>query len=435
MTAQAAGEEDSLIEDSGELEVVQEGENLEDVRAAESEAAAQAAAEAEARAEEEAQKLLEDSEVQLEPASADQLSEYLANLTSVESPTGSDGELLVAGYIESIMESYGYTISEHSFHEGFLNASGVDAPGINIIAERGADSENRTNDILIVSTHYDSKTAIAENNGILGMGKTEAEAAAEAENGSAAEGTTESKTAADELAQGAAQAGSAEEKEAGSASTGPDPFANDKSGVAALLELARILSYEETDTDICFLFFSGEEDGLYGSANFIKSMEEEFAGRLIGNLHVQLVGYTPDMPYMLGTADGAETYLGNLVRTEAVRMRGILNAGEVGESQEQGENQDQNENQNGNQAPAESGADQEWNYFQEENTAQKSFADAGIPAVTVMQKINWGNAEAAEGQSENAGETPAVDIEKLQDITDVLAASIYKVMSEETGEM
>ena len=199
--------EDLLIEDDGEVAVNKSGIDLEELIAAERESEEQARMQME--------ELLEDPQLVLEPARKDKLQEYLEELMKEESPIGSDGELLCSRYISRVMEEYGYTVSEQSFHEGFLNEDGVDAPGVNIIAERGADSENRTNGIFIIGTHYDSKT------------KPEPQ----------------------------------------------DPFANDKTGAAVLLEIARILSYVDTDTDICFLFLSGEEDGLYGSVNFINSLK------------------------------------------------------------------------------------------------------------------------------------------------------------------
>ena len=236
--------EDLLIEDDGEVAVNKSGIDLEELIAAERESEEQARMQME--------ELLEDPQLVLEPARKDKLQEYLEELMKEESPIGSDGELLCSRYISRVMEEYGYTVSEQSFHEGFLNEDGVDAPGVNIIAERGADSENRTNGIFIISTHYDSKT------------KPEPQ----------------------------------------------DPFANDKTGAAVLLEIARILSYVDTDTDICFLFLSGEEDGLYGSVNFIKSLSEENKARITGVLYVEKVGYDSDYPYVLGTADGEENDVG-----------------------------------------------------------------------------------------------------------------------------
>ena len=190
-------------------------------------------------------------------ASPDRVQDYLDAMSEVDSPTGSDGELTVAAYIESRLGSMGYTVQEQAFHEGVLNEDGVDAPGINVLAERGANSRNnRKRDIVLIVTHFDSKRSPSED----------------------------------------------------------DPFANDKSGAAALMETARILSEVVTDTDICFLFLSGEEDGGYGAQNFIASLSDENRSRITGVLSVERVGYDSDTPYVLKTLTGEPNSLGNMVQ-------------------------------------------------------------------------------------------------------------------------
>jgi len=54
------------------------------------------------------------------------------------------------------------------------------------------------------------------------------------------------------------------------------PGANDNaSGVSALLEIARIMLSVKTEYTIQFVFFSGEEQGLWGSKHYAKKMKEE----------------------------------------------------------------------------------------------------------------------------------------------------------------
>ena len=352
--------DDLLIEDDGAVTVNESGTELEELIAAERES--------EERARMAMEQFLEDPELVLDPASGDKLQGYLQELMKEESPIGSDGELICSRYISQVMEEYGYTVSEQGFHEGFLNEDGVDAPGLNIIAERGADSEKRTNDIFIISTHYDSKT------------KPEPE----------------------------------------------DPFANDKSGVAALLEMARILSYIDTDTDICFLFLSGEEDGLYGSVNFIKSLSEENKARITGVLYVEKVGYDSDYPYILATADGEENAVGNLVRAEGWQaehvvvsvMEEIPENGEAAETAPQGNAEEETEKR------------ENWEYVSDQESSQKSFADAGFPSVTVCQDIFWEQQPQSDMDMMQVSETIDIDTEKLQSITDILAAAVGQVMSE-----
>lgn len=359
--------EDLLIEDDGEVAVNKSGIDLEELIAAERESEEQARMQME--------ELLEDPQLVLEPARKDKLQEYLEELMKEESPIGSDGELLCSRYISRVMEECGYTVSEQSFHEGFLNEDGVDAPGVNIIAERGADSENRTNGIFIIGTHYDSKT------------KPEPQ----------------------------------------------DPFANDKTGAAVLLEIARILSYVDTDTDICFLFLSGEEDGLYGSVNFIKSLSEENKARITGVLYVEKVGYDSDYPYVLGTADGEENDVGNLVRAEGwLAEHTIIPAGE--EAPEDGEGL-KTESQGNAQEEEETDKRVNWEYVCDQESSQNSFADAGLLSVTVCQDISWEQqpqsgtdmtreSKAADVVAEN------IDMKKLQSIADILAAAVGQIMIE-----
>lgn len=353
-------EEDLLIEDEGDEVAVHEGADLDELRAAETQETQIQTGDS----------LLEDSRLLLEPAKAEFLQDYLEQLTQMESPIGSDGELIVGRYIKEVMSGLGYTISEQNFHEGFLNEEGVDAPGINIIAERGADAKERHGDILIISTHYDSRTLPEEG----------------------------------------------------------DPLANDKSGAAVLLEMARILSYEETDTDICFLFLSGEEDGLYGSVNFIRSLEEEHRNRVAGALYVEAVGYGSDYTYLLKTADGQANELGDLVREEALFSEGGIVSADGGEG---GNKETETESRESG-----SGADkerQDWAYTEDTQTAQKSFADAGITAVTVCQDVEEVWLEAADEAKQEGTEVSKTDPEELKKITDILAAAAGQIMNESTG--
>lgn len=395
--AEASSEEDGLlIEDFGEEIADNSGADLEKLKEAERREAEEAAA-AEAAARELAEAIAA-AEFRLPTADPERLQQHLDKLTEVDSPIGSDGELICAAYIEEVMEQYGFTISEQNFHEGFINENGVDAPGLNIIAERGADAEpeKRTSDIFIVAAHYDSKTNPAED----------------------------------------------------------DPFANDKTGAAVLLEMARILSEIETDSDICFVFFSGEEDGLYGSMNFVDFMQEDYAHRVAGVLYVELVGYDSEDAYLLKTWDGEENDIGNLVKASELAAAMV-------------EPEDENE---------EKTAGENWIWVEDAQTTQYSFVQGGMIAVTVSQDVfgEYTNEElddlltdemeeiledtgevveaneaedaetaGAEGEPEKGKakesaedemtdtqiiRTAAVDLDKLADITDILAASVAEIM-------
>ena len=103
-----------LIEDDGE-EVVSVGEGADLAAVAQAESEADAAAE-------KVKELLDGIPLQLEPADKEKIEAYLEKLSGTPSPTGSDGELEVAAYIEETMRSFGYTISEQHFHRMRLQA-------------------------------------------------------------------------------------------------------------------------------------------------------------------------------------------------------------------------------------------------------------------------------------------------------------------------
>ena len=244
-----ADEDAPLIEDE-EFEVVREGADLEEVLKAEDEA------EAAARA---VQDFMDREAIYIPGAEAGSVAGYLQKLLQEPSPTGSDGELIIGRYISETMKELGYTVSEQTFHEGFLNENMVDVPGINIIAERGADSEHRSGQIVVICAHYDSRTI------------TESEALDPAENETEISGDDGTSIRAGEYQE--------------------DPLENDKTGVAALLECARLLSDVPSDVDLCFLFCSGEEDGNFGSLRFAESLKDEIKGNIRAVICVGPVGY------------------------------------------------------------------------------------------------------------------------------------------------
>ena len=74
----------------------------------------------------------------------------------------------------------------------------------------------------------------------------------------------------------------------------PAPGADDNaSGVAGILEAARILSQQEFDFTIKFIAFSGEELGLFGSKHFAELAKEE-GYPILGVVNFDLIGYDTD---------------------------------------------------------------------------------------------------------------------------------------------
>lgn len=234
----AYADDGALIEDSGINSEIKDGISMEDIEEPQTDT-----------------ELIE--EIILPDADPEHIASHLEKMLETPNPTGTENELTVASYIGQEMKTLGYTVQQQPFHEGFLNEFGIDAPGVNVIAERGADSEeNRTRDILLIVTHYDSKTSPLPD----------------------------------------------------------DPYANDKTGVAVLLETARLLTGVETDTDLCFLFLSGQEDGGYGAKAFLESLEGENRSRVKGVIAVDRIGYDTGMPNVLKTLTGEENSYSSLVQ-------------------------------------------------------------------------------------------------------------------------
>jgi hypothetical protein len=70
----------------------------------------------------------------------------------------------------------------------------------------------------------------------------------------------------------------------------PAPGVNDDaSGVAALLELARLFSEHEFDATVCFVAFAGEEVGLIGSTLMAARLKEE-GKNIRGNIGLDMIG-------------------------------------------------------------------------------------------------------------------------------------------------
>ncbi len=75
----------------------------------------------------------------------------------------------------------------------------------------------------------------------------------------------------------------------------PAPGADDNaSGVAVVLECARVLSDLTLDFGLKFICFSGEEQGIVGSSYFVDNMEIVSAeGPILGTINVDMVAYNP----------------------------------------------------------------------------------------------------------------------------------------------
>ncbi len=184
--------------------------------------------------------------------SASRIESTIQTITSQPHSTGTAGEKAVAEYIDQYLSALGYETTQMPFAQEPVRESDSAISGTNVIAVRHADSGAADADIVIIGAHHDAKPGIA----------------------------------------------------------GADDNA---SGVAVLLETARLLAKVPTDTELRFVSFSGEEDGRVGSRYYAESLTEEEKARVLGQIQVDEIGYKRSDSLKLCTVDGKGTFLANLL--------------------------------------------------------------------------------------------------------------------------
>ena len=98
----------------------------------------------------------------------------------------------------------------------------------------------------------------------------------------------------------------------GAASGGPAPGADDNgSGVAAVLEAARLLSGRSLWHTVRFVTFAGEEQGLHGSRHYAE-VAQDAGENIIGVINADMIAYESDDDPRL------EVHAGNLPRSAAL---------------------------------------------------------------------------------------------------------------------
>jgi len=112
-----------------------------------------------------------------------------------------------------------------------------------------------------------------------------------------------------------------------STSTAPEtlaPGADDNaSGVAAVMEAARILVRYPTDYTVRFLAFSGEEQGLYGS-NAYALAAEQTDQRIVGVVNLDMIAYADAMPEDLDVfVNGASSWMGDRLFQDAAEYAAL----------------------------------------------------------------------------------------------------------------
>ena len=101
------------------------------------------------------------------------------------------------------------------------------------------------------------------------------------------------------------------------------PGANDDaSGTSVTLELARVLKNFPTDTEIRFVTFGAEENGLLGSEHYVKSLSDEEINRSVANFNLDMVGSKDAGDLVILTNDGNPNLVTDLAQASSERLNG-----------------------------------------------------------------------------------------------------------------
>ena len=94
------------------------------------------------------------------------------------------------------------------------------------------------------------------------------------------------------------------------------PGANDNgSGVAVVLELARLLANAETDTEIRFIFFDVEEIGLIGAINYVLDKSDYEIDRTIGVLNFDMLAGAEAGNVKVFSSNGETNFMFDILRS------------------------------------------------------------------------------------------------------------------------
>lgn len=72
-------------------------------------------------------------------------------------------------------------------------------------------------------------------------------------------------------------------------------------GVASVLEIARILAKQDLPFDVKFIFWGAEEPGCIGSRNYIRNLSEYEKSQILGAINIDIIGEKPGGDIVLST--------------------------------------------------------------------------------------------------------------------------------------
>ncbi|PLR77943.1 aminopeptidase [Bacillus sp. V3-13] len=163
------------------------------------------------------------------------------------------------------------------------------------------------------------------------------------------------------------------------------PGANDDaSGTAMTLELARVLKFIPTDTEIRFITFGAEEEGLLGSRHYVNNLPDGELNRIIAIFNLDMVGSKDAGDLVMLTLDGQPNLVTELAQASSTRL-------------------------NGQPTP----------YGQGGRSDHVPFAEVGIPAALFIHN-------PVEPWYHTPEDTiDKISKEKLQDVAEIVSAAIY----------
>lgn len=158
-------------------------------------------------------------------------------------------------FVINTFTKYDLDVKEQLFETSLVDENGDKYTGTNIIGTLHPNSKTNTKDILIIGAHYDGVSDF--------------------------------------------------------------PAANDNaSGIAVMLEMARILHTLESDTEIRFVAFDAEEAGLLGSDYYANSITDE-AGNIIGMLNFDMLAAKKSDGVHIYSGDKIDNYLYDILKSDS----------------------------------------------------------------------------------------------------------------------
>lgn len=111
------------------------------------------------------------------------------------------------------------------------------------------------------------------------------------------------------------------------------PGANDDaSGVAATLELARIMAKTPTDTELRFVTFGAEEKGLLGSYHYADTLSDEEIQNSVAHFQLDMVGSKDSGDLIMFTPDGEKNLVTDIGASAGARISDVVDYGQLGRS-------------------------------------------------------------------------------------------------------